>query len=435
MGNVSSLFPLPPPRASVLCNLGEWVRSPVRSVEQTESQLKHVRIWSRMLKSNYYLFVLWIQIYYTSGIDTINISTFSSSSSSSSSSPWSSACRPSSAGSRARGRSSRPPAAWRSDGGRADWAASCAPSDTRSSKAEGEEGRRRGMWSKQEEEEKDQTNRKRKDGVQNRTEEVPNVSHLSVTVVHVGTKCRLMSVRHGSYRVWVQANILRLRKQEKDFIIQTVKKCVYTFYIGFQSNSIFQLNDFKSFLNKSILAFALFLKVFLKHCWNTVNQNVNNRIVVSQTFTISSSSTRRLLATLERNPLLPGVLQRVVPHGEAQTEDHIHPAGERVWDSNWSAGVSRRKGIENNVSMETWTHFFLMFGHRRRTSSLQDILELVGRTGNPSIWIWELSRGRKKRGIVQIITKQKLQQNSFWERERERERDYFIHPRREIKSS
>lgn len=34
----------------------------------------------------------------------------------------------------------------------------------------------------------------------------------------------------------------------------------------------------------------------------------------------------QLFATLERHALLLGVLQRVVPHGGAEADDHVHPA-------------------------------------------------------------------------------------------------------------
>ena len=37
----------------------------------------------------------------------------------------------------------------------------------------------------------------------------------------------------------------------------------------------------------------------------------------------------QLFTTLERHPLLLGVLQRVVPHGGAEADDHVHPAGEQ----------------------------------------------------------------------------------------------------------
>ena len=36
-----------------------------------------------------------------------------------------------------------------------------------------------------------------------------------------------------------------------------------------------------------------------------------------------------LLATLEGDALLPGILQGVVPHRGAQADDHIHPGGQR----------------------------------------------------------------------------------------------------------
>lgn len=51
----------------------------------------------------------------------------------------------------------------------------------------------------------------------------------------------------------------------------------------------------------------------------------------------------QLFATLERHPLLLGVLQRVVPHGGAEADDDVHPAdGQREITS--SAGEKMMSG-------------------------------------------------------------------------------------------
>ena len=70
----------------------------------------------------------------------------------------------------------------------------------------------------------------------------------------------------------------------------------------------------------------------------------------------------QLFATLERDALLLGLLQRVVPHRGAEADDHVHPAGTQTHRHAQLAsadplnrGGIKRKNSADGLFLDVWT--------------------------------------------------------------------------------